>query len=358
MSHRYASQSTWGEPDFSQLLKVLKRERPDRPVLFEFYMNENVYDAVVSPDEIPAGDDDFTERMKMLLAFHHLGYDYATLLPGKHLFFPELREHHDQQRTYSLNEGSHIDSWERFEQYPWPDYSTGDYRYLEQVTQYLPEGMKLIPSGPGGVEEIVISLTGYETLCYLMMDQEDLVDALFEAVGSRLAHYYAEVATFDSVGACLSNDDWGFNTQTLLSPAQMERWVIPWHRKISKAIHAAQKPALLHTCGNVYPVFDWVVENYEGKHSFEDSILPVEDAWQQYHERIAILGGIDVNFLIMEDEAAIYRRSRDLLELTETEGAFALGTGNSVPEYLPTEHFFTLLKAAWDIRGMQLSRVQ
>lgn len=235
------------QPDFSQLLTVLERKRPDRPVLFEFYMNDNVYDAVVDTSEIPPGDEDFRQRMKMALAFHHLGYDYATILPGKHLFFPELREQHEQQRTYSLNEGSHIDSWAAFEQYPWPDYSTQDYRYLEQVAAYLPEGMKLIPYGPGGVEEIVISLTGYENLCYLMMDQEDLVDALFEAVGSRLEKYYGEVVTFDSVGACLSNDDWGFNTQTLLSPTQMERWVVPWHRKISQAIHSYNKPALLHS---------------------------------------------------------------------------------------------------------------
>jgi uroporphyrinogen decarboxylase len=342
------------QPDFSQLLAVLERKKPGRPVLFEFYMNDNVYDAVVDTSEIPPGDEDFRQRMKMALSFHHLGYDYATILPGKHHFFPELREQHGEQRTYSLNEGSHIDSWATFENYPWPDYSIQDYRYLEQVAAHLPEGMKLIPSGPGGVEEIVISLTGYENLCYLMMDQEDLVDALFEAVGSRLETYYSEVVTFDSVGACLSNDDWGFNTQTLLSPTQMERWVVPWHRKISQAIHSYKKPALLHSCGNVYPVFDWIVDNYEGKHSYEDSILPVEAAWTRYHNDIAILGGIDVNYLIMEDEETIYQRAMHLLELTAEEGAFALGTGNSVPDYLPNNKYFTMLKAAWDLRGMKV----
>lgn len=342
------------QPDFSQLLTVLERKRPDRPVLFEFYMNDNLYDAVVRPDEIPAGDADFQERMKLMLAFHHLGYDYSTMLPGKHLFFPELREHHDDKRTYSLNEGSHIDSWETFESYPWPDYTTGDYRYIEKVAPHLPEGMKFIPSGPGGVEEIVISLTGYENLCYMMVDQEDLVEALFEAVGSRLVRYYDEVASLESVGACLSNDDWGFNTQTLLSPEQMERHLIPWHRKIGQAIHAHGKPALLHTCGNVYPVFDWIVESYEGKHSYEDSILPVEEAWKRYHKDIAILGGIDVNYIIMKDKDSVYDRSRKLLELTAEEGSFALGTGNSVPDYMPNDKFLTLLKAAWDVRGIEV----
>ncbi len=346
------------QPDFSELLTVLERKCPSRPVLFEFYMNDAVYDAVVDPSEIPKGDEAFTQRMKMALAFHHLGYDYATLLAPQSLVFPELREHHKEQRTYSLNEGSHIDSWEAFEAYPWPDYSDIDYSYLTQVAAYLPEGMKLIPSGPGGVEEIVISLTGYENLCYMMVDDEELVDALFEAVGSRLVKYYSEVSTFDAVGASLSNDDWGFNTQTLLSPDQMGRWLIPWHEKIAQAIHAAKKPALLHTCGNVYPVFHWITENYEGKHSFEDSILPVEKAWERYHDEIAILGGIDVNYLIMESEERVYDRSLALLEKSAKRGSFALGTGNSVPDYLPNDKYFAMMQAAWDLRGIEVKRVQ
>ena len=342
------------QPDFGELLTVLERKSPSRPVLFEFYMNDNVYNAVVDSKEIPDGDDDFKERMKMMLTFYHLGYDYATLLPPEPTLFPELREHHETQRTYSLNEGSHIDSWKAFEEYPWPDYSHIDYRYLEKIASHLPEGMKLIPSGPGGVEEVVISLTGYENLCYLMVDDEDLVDALFEAVGSRLVKYYKEVATFDSVGACLANDDWGFKTQTLLNPHQMERWLIPWHEKIGKAIHESNKPALLHSCGNVYPQFHWISDNYEGKHSFEDSILPVEDAWDTYHDQVAILGGIDLNYMIMESEEAVYNRSRALLEKTADIGSFALGTGNSVPDYLPNEKYFAMLRAAWDLRGISV----
>ena len=48
--------------DFSQLLKVLGREKPDRPVLYEFYMNDTVYDSVVHDFEVPRGDEEFHKR--------------------------------------------------------------------------------------------------------------------------------------------------------------------------------------------------------------------------------------------------------------------------------------------------------
>jgi len=340
------------EPDFNYLLKVLRREPTDRPVLFEFFMNDQVYEAFTDATQIPTGDEDLATRVRMMYCFRHLGYDYATVKAGKHLYFPNTGEDHGHKLTYSLNEGSHIDSWEQFERYPWPDYASGDFRYLERMIPYIPEGMKLVAASPGGLEEIVIGLTGYETLCYLMHDEPELVDALFEAVGTRLVSYYTDICTFDAVGACISNDDWGFNTQTLLSYDQMRRWVIPWHQQIADTIHRAGQPAILHSCGNIYPIMDWVIEElkYEGKHSYEDGIMPVEEAWDCYHDRIAIIGGIDVNFMIMEETQAVYDRSRAMLERTSAEGAFALGTGNSVPEYLPTEKYIAMLQAAWDIR--------
>jgi len=88
------------------------------------------------------------------------------------------------------------------------------------------------------------------------------------------------------------------------------------------------------------------VMGYDGKHSFEDAILPVEESYDRWHKRIAILGGIDVNFIIQNSEGAIKTRCRAMLKRAESGGAYALGTGNSVPEYIPQDHFIALLKAA------------
>jgi uroporphyrinogen decarboxylase len=58
--------------------------------------------------------------------------------------------------------------------------------------------------------------------------------------------------------------------------------------------------------------------------------------------------------MIMESKEEVYNRSRALLEKTANLGSFALGTGNSVPDYLPNEKYFAMLQAAWDIRGLKI----
>ena len=87
---------------------------------------------------------------------------------------------------------------------------------------------------------------------------------------------------------------------------------------------------------------------FDGKHSYEDTIVPVEDSYEQWHNRIAILGGIDVNFVVTRTEEEITARCRAMLKRAQGRGAYALGTGNSVPEFIPQEKYIALLKAALD----------
>ena len=72
--------------------------------------------------------------------------------------------------------------------------------------------------------------------------------------------------------------------------------------------------------------------------------------YDEYHNRIAILGGIDVDFLCQATPEKIYDRSKRMLELSADSGGYALGTGNSVPDYVPDENYFAMIQAALDLR--------
>jgi len=37
-----------------------------------------------------------------------------------------------------------------------------------------------------------------------------------------------------------------------------------------------------------------------------------------------------------------------MLERTASRGGYALGTGNSVPEYIPYENYIAMVRAAWE----------
>ena len=335
------------EPDFTQLETVLKKGKPDRPVLWEYFMNDRLYSLLCRDAHLP-DDPLIYSYVKNIMAYRNAGYDYAFLPVPPGFSFEQIDRH--KNKSVSLNNGL-IKDWDSFESFPWPSLNKLDLSYLEKLPLYLTDGMKLIPDGPGGVEENVIELMGYESLCISLFEEPDLVQAVFDRVGGIICEYYRLIRQYPFVGAVISNDDWGFNTQPLISPQQMETYLYPWHRKITEIIHESGLPAILHSCGNLYPdIMETIIEDldYDAKHSYEDSIKPVEDAYEEYNGRIAILGGLDVDYVISHSENEVYNRAMAMLERSSERGGYALGTGNSVPDYIPDRQYLAMIKAAWD----------
>jgi len=333
-------------PDFENILKVLSRKIPVRSTLFEFFLNDTLYRKLAG-HEISKMTDSLAYYRFLIHAFKNGGYDYATVHGSS---FGFQSGHRNKASTVSLNEGYVISDRCSFEKYPWPNPEDYDYSMLNDVEDELPDGMKLIVCGPGGVLENVISLTGYDNLCFMLYEDPELTSEIFDAVGSRLLRYYEICGSFSTVGALISNDDWGFKTQPMLTPQQLRQYVFPWHKKIVEAIHATGKPAILHSCGNFDSIMEDVIYDlkYDGKHSFEDNILPVEEAYERFGSRISILGGIDLDFVCRSKPEEIRKRSIEMLKRAETRGGYALGTGNSVPEYVPAENYFAMISAALD----------
>jgi uroporphyrinogen decarboxylase len=335
-----------GEPDFANLLAVLRREAPARPTLFEFFLNDRLYERLAPSASIPPGP--HCRERQVLAAYYRAGYDHVNVRPAN-FDFPTPR--HYTGRTVSLSGGGVVVDWQSFEAYPWPDPENIDCGLFDVLGAELRDGMKLIAYGPGGVLENVIELVGFEKLCLLVADEPALVQAIFDAVGKRLVRCYEIAAGHPAVGACIDNDDWGFKTQTMLSPRQMRQYVFPWHRRIAAAVHAEGKPVILHSCGHFERILDDLDDiGIDGRHSYEDTILPVEDAYERYHGRWALLGGLDVDFVCRSTPEAVNARARAMLERTADRGGYALGTGNSVPDYVPDENYFAMIHAVLEQR--------
>ena len=336
-----------GKPNFDNLLAVFRRKIPDRPTMFEFFLNDRLYDKLAPQPETEA-ERPYALQRQVMQAYLRAGYDHVNvLIPG--FEFPSHREY--DTRTISINEGGMISNRATFEDYPWPDPEAADYAILDTLAAELPPEMKLIPYGPCGVLENVIEIVGFETLCYLLADDPALVGEIFDQVGACLVRYYEIVSVHPAVGACIDNDDWGYKTQTMLSTRQMRKHVFPWHKKIVETVHAAGKPVMLHSCGHFERILDDMDEiGIDARHSYEDNILPVEQAYERYRGRFAIFGGLDVDFVCRSTPKEVYERAKAMLERTADRGGYALGTGNSVPDYVPDESYFAMIRAALESR--------
>lgn len=338
-------------PDFNQLLAVLRREVPERPVLFEFCVDQGHLRRLV---EEGGGHWIDPERTPLdLLAnwihgFHAAGYDFATFPTWVDNFLPFMKDDREVMASRGMAHGGRITDRASFEALDWGDDHDGDFSLIEQCRDLLPEGMKLVIFSPGSVLEGMMSLTGYEDLCYMLADDPELVGELADAVGNRILGFLDRATQSDVVGAVFLPDDWGFKTQLFLPPEQMREYVFPWHRRFVALLHGRGLPVILHSCGKMDWVWDDIIDDlrYDAKHSYEDAIEPVESIYDRLADRIAIIGGIDIDFLSRESPGAVESRCRAMLERAAARGGYALGSGNSIPAYIPYDNYRAMLRAA------------
>ncbi len=338
-------------PDFNRIISVLNRQKKQEPVLFEFFLNKNIYEYFTGKNiEMQPGN---IEKLEIIIdAYYKTGYDFVIIPSWLTDTLAFQMDEILKKDTRSLNEGKIITDEKSFEKYPWPDPKNDDYAVFQELKNMLPDGMKCIATLPGGVLENVIDLVGFERLCFMTLENPELCKQIFDAVGTCLRDYYRIVASFDHVGALFTNDDWGFKTQTMLPPESMREFVFPWHKAMVEVIHQNNKPAILHSCGNLNAVMNEVIDDmkFDGKHSFEDGIVPVEQAYENWGDQIAIMGGFDVDFLARKSPEEIKTRAQKMLEITFDKGGFALGSGNSIPEYIPLQNFLALISAVNELR--------
>jgi len=348
-------------PDANRFINLLLgRDRTERPPLVEYIVDEAVMRPVVEGllgrPWAARGNDRASQEacLDNVIAFWHgLGYDAVRFEAG--LPFPENRlvsgepeRETGQPRSWADEHHGLIATWDDFERYPWPEVAAFDFSPLEYLDRHLPEGLGLLASHAGGVFEHLSWIMSYEGLCLALVERPALVEAVAAKVGERIEAFTRHLLTLTNICAVFGGDDMGFRSATLISPADLRRLVLPWHKRLAALAHARGLPYFLHSCGNIAAIMEDLLTDVgiDGKHSFEDAILPAAEFQSRYGDRLAVLGGVDVHVLSAGKEGDVRRRTREIIEACGARGRFAVGSGNSIPSYVPAANYLSMVDEA------------
>jgi uroporphyrinogen decarboxylase len=344
-------------PDWEGLLSSITRKGlPERVHYIELFLDMEVQDALCKRygvlDGLDKSDPHFGEQRQVALQ-SFLGYDFVRC--GADAFAMPLKQETTTDtaalaraagRTYVNEHAGPITNWAEFEAYPWPDPADITFRSLEWYENHLPDDMCVIASGGfAHFAELLTWLMGYETLCIALFEQRDLVQAIVDRLTALYRTSLDRMLQFERVKLVWGSDDMGFRGGPMMSPADLRAFVLPGHKLMAEMAHAAGRPYLLHACGNLATIMDDLINDVkiDAKHSFEDTIEDVCLVKHTYGGQIALLGGIDVDFMCRSSEEDIRKRVRRTLEVCMEGGGYCLGTGNSVTNYIPIDNYLVML---------------
>jgi len=290
--------------------------------------------------------------------YYSMGYDYAPditpLFMHGSMVSSTLSQVREVADTAVISKGKRmwaeegkgvITCWEDFKNFPWEAMNLKVEEYYHFLDENLPEGMKIVVEA--SVYELIMErLLGYEGMFYLLYDDPKLVKAVFDKLGKIIYNYYKNVISLDCVGAIFHGDDLGFKTSTMLNPDVLRELFFPWMKKYASLAHQYNKMFWYHCCGYKYEIMDDLINDVkiDALHSFEDACCPVTEYKRRYGNRIGLLGGVDMDKLCRLDEKNLRKYIRKILEECMINGRYALGSGNSIANYVPIENYFIMLE--------------
>ena len=343
------------QPDYRNMEAAAKNEKPARLPLYEHLINPESMEKILDirfAELLDGSQSDCRQFFEQYCGFYHrMTYDTVSYEVCVTEMLP------DGGALLGERPGP-IQSRDDFERYPWDDLPQLFWELaaprFDMLSQCLPDGMKAVGGIGNGIFEISEDLVGFEKLCYMQIDDPQLFADRYEKIGSLLMELWRVLLErySDIYTLCRIGDDMGFKSGTLLAPATLIEHVVPQYRRIISLIHSRGKPFLLHSCGKIFDVMEQLISaGIDAKHSNEDAIAPFDKWIDRYGKRIVLLGGIDTDRLcrMAPDDIFEFALAQGT-NFRRTAGGYALGSGNSIPPYVPTDGYLAMIRAAQEIR--------
>ena len=323
-----------------RFLKTLRFEKADRVPYFEQFIREDTVERWYK-EGLPKGVN--VER--------YFSLDHREVLPLKRSLrelnrseFPYVDDAKDLKKLRSFLDKALKDAYprdwkKRVEEYKKCDYPVGVAAWESGILQFLG----------------VIGSSSLERACLMMYDKRELVHSIIE--------YFAEYL-MEGIRRALDEVelDFAYFTEPIagsygpvISPAMFREFVIPWYKKMMALLKEHNIDIIImRSFGNIEVLLPDMVDAGITGLWMTDTIPSNMDyaaIRKEYGRKLALIGGIDANVL-MKDEEAIRKEIYDKVPPLLESGGYIPTIDNRPRAHIPFKNFAYYRKLLEEICGV------
>lgn len=125
----------------------------------------------------------------------------------------------------------------------------------------------------------------------------------------------------------------GFKQRPFISPAMYKELIFPGHKRSFGFAHSHGLPVFVHSCGFVEPLLPGLIE------AGMDCLQVIEvkagmdllKIYQDYGEKISLMGGIDVLKICSNDKKTIDEELESKIPIVKQKNGFCLHSDHTIP---------------------------
>lgn len=325
-----------------RVMRVLRREEPDRIPHFEWIIDRKVREAICPGCTM----EEFTVRMGLdaILTAPDIKKDQV----GPNRFRNEwgvVTETTSEEHGFPV-EGP-IHSLEDLAKYEPPDpLAPGRYESLKRIVKRY-KGRLAIGVHLNDVFSLPRYLAGFEGLMMALLEEPELVRRLVNLSVEKNLVMAKEVARHGA-DFVFTGDDYASTERPFMSPKTFEEFFYPGLRRVVDGFHAVGLPVIKHTDGNIRPLLDMILDSGIDCLDPIDPLagMDIEMIKQKYGHRIAIKGNVDcAHTLTFGTERKVVEETREVIRKAATGGGLILSSSNSIHSAVKPGNYLAMWNA-------------
>lgn len=253
--------------------------------------------------------------------------------------------------TMAYYKGGMFKSFEDYEQFPPldPDKPIRE-KMFRAAKKYESDCNREIYIAPAisGMMEATWEGFGLEKFSKLLSNHKQ-IKKVFDDRGSFSVEMVKRLIEWGETCMIMVLDDYGYKQGLFMSPNNYKNYVIPWIHQICKTAHKADLKVFLHSCGDIFPIFeDLVNAGIDVFHPIEPTTANPEYDIFKLHERfgdkITFCGNLSPQMLATGETSEVEAYSKRLIQELAPGGGYIFSSGHSINPAVKLENFLAMRK--------------
>jgi len=334
--------------NLERMMKAIKRREPDRIPTFEIDVDERVINAI----KPGLSYEDFCEYMDLdAVCYHETRTDqYQVIDKDKGIVRDQwgaIKQYSAVSLSVPVTKETVIKSKKALDSYvsPDPDLPSRFKRIEEAVKKF--KGKRAIIATVRPFATIRDSLRGQNDLFKDMIRDPEMVDRLNKIASDYYRRYVKNLIDV-GVDIILETADWAFTHGPMVSPKCTARFIIPGLKEIVDYCHSRGIPCLKHTDGNIWAIFDLIVETgVDGVHPIDPLAgMDLGEAKAKYGDKVCLMGNVDCgNLLSWGTKEEVRQAVKECIRKAGKGGGYICMSSNSIHGAVSPDNYVEMVKA-------------
>jgi len=325
-----------------RVLRVLRRQEPDRVPHFEWIIDRHVRDAICPG----CTTEEFTVRMGLDAILTGADYKKEPIGPGlvRHEWGMVMK---DSGEEHGVAVEHPIQTLDDLRAYTPPDpHAPGRYASIERVVARY-KGRLAIGVHLNDVFSIPRYLAGFTRLMMAFAEEPEFIVGLVDISVKANIEMAREVAR-RGVDFVFTGDDYASADGPFMSPAMFREFLYPGLKRVMGAFRELGLPVIKHSDGNIRPLLDMILE------SGIDCLDPIDpmggldigEFKRLYGDRIALKGNVNcAQTLVFGSEKDVVEETREVIRKAGEGGGLIVSSSNSIHSSVKPGNYLAMWNA-------------